>query len=474
MSLKKRIPKFPNLAGTSVPGDFENPHLYRLDSGSNSLASVLVQLRDILRCFSITVLISAFFLSCERHNTEVPPQRFSSVISDRFGTLRLFRSEEEPERAAVIFSDADGWGTKEDVLASQLSALKFFIIGVDSKSYLSAIQGDDEECSFLAGEIERLIPSSEKGAGLNHFTPAALIGVGVGSDIATSTFLQHSSVFIGVLSKEPVLSTKLNPCLEGKLASRGVVPEELKPRVGELGKDELRQTVEMLWSQSASITSAALMSNLPLEVMDLSRTQQGVSQGNEYGEYFAVFVSGDGGWASIDHAISEKLNEHGIPVVGVDSLRYFWAKRSPEEGSQDLGKIIKEFSQHWKRKKVILIGFSFGAEVLPFWFTRLPAEFQDRTVLLALLSPGLETDFEIHISGWLGFDEVANGDEIAPELKRISAKKVLCIFGSEEGDETVCNRSSAPNIISKELPGDHHLNGDYDGVSALILNSIKQ
>src|SRR5262249_52664409 len=42
---------------------------------------------------------------------------------------------------------------------------------------------------------------------------------------------------------------------------------------------------------------------------------------------FAVIWSGDGGWRDIDKSIGEILAKRGIPVVGVDCLRYFWQKR---------------------------------------------------------------------------------------------------------------------------------------------------
>ena len=45
-----------------------------------------------------------------------------------------------------------------------------------------------------------------------------------------------------------------------------------------------------------------------------------------------VFVSGDGGWAKIDKAVSGVLANEGMPVVGLNALQYFWTKRTPEIG----------------------------------------------------------------------------------------------------------------------------------------------
>ena len=43
----------------------------------------------------------------------------------------------------------------------------------------------------------------------------------------------------------------------------------------------------------------------------------------------AVFLSGDGGWAAIDKAIAGALQKHGVSIVGINSLKYFWRTRTP-------------------------------------------------------------------------------------------------------------------------------------------------
>lgn len=55
----------------------------------------------------------------------------------------------------------------------------------------------------------------------------------------------------------------------------------------------------------------------------------------------------------------------GIPVVGFDSLRYFWKKRTPEGLAADLDRVLRYYGRHWGKSKLILIGYSQGADVLP-------------------------------------------------------------------------------------------------------------
>src|SRR5262249_17490997 len=54
------------------------------------------------------------------------------------------------------------------------------------------------------------------------------------------------------------------------------------------------------------------------------------------GDTFAVLLSGDGGWAGLDKDVAAALAAQKIPVVGVDSLRYFWQPRTPDALAADL------------------------------------------------------------------------------------------------------------------------------------------
>src|SRR5207248_8917681 len=66
-----------------------------------------------------------------------------------------------------------------------------------------------------------------------------------------------------------------------------------------------------------------------------------------------VFVSGDGGWASIDKSISRVLARNGMPVVGLNALQYFWTKRMPDSASRDLQSILETYLASWKKQRVL-------------------------------------------------------------------------------------------------------------------------
>jgi len=98
-----------------------------------------------------------------------------------------------------------------------------------------------------------------------------------------------------------------------------------------------------------------------------------------------VIFSGDGGWRDLDKTIGERLAEAGVPVVGVDSLRYFWQEKTPEGVASDLAGILRHYAEEWQRPQVALVGYSFGG----FTASRIAVEHPDLPVVyVAAWIPG--------------------------------------------------------------------------------------
>jgi len=89
-----------------------------------------------------------------------------------------------------------------------------------------------------------------------------------------------------------------------------------------------------------------------------------VSSKGSGNDVMAVHITGDGGWGVTDSGLSDTLAQHGIPVVGLNSLRYFWTPRTPEGAANDLERIIRYYLATWKKDEAVIIGYSMGVEVL--------------------------------------------------------------------------------------------------------------
>ena len=128
-------------------------------------------------------------------------------------------------------------------------------------------------------------------------------------------------------------------------------------------------------------------------------------------------------------------------MVGIDTLRYYWQHKSPEQSAADLSKLMQHYREKWGAKRFVLAGYSFGADILPAIYNRLPGKDQQQVKAMLLLALARTGSFEIEVEGWLGKagEEAATG----PEMARLPAAKVFCIYGAEEKDESGCTQPQA-------------------------------
>jgi type IV secretory pathway VirJ component len=176
----------------------------------------------------------------------------------------------------------------------------------------------------------------------------------------------------------------------------------------------------------------------------------------------AVFLTGDGGWAVTDKGISRSLAAHGIPVIGWNSLRYYWSYKSPERAAADLELVLRHYLPLWHKERILLVGYSFGADVLPFLINRLPADLRDRIDKIALLGPIGWAEFEFHFFNWL--NKVADDSlPVLPELERLRGRPILCAYGTRE-KESFCPH--VPEDLAERLvrPGGHIIGKSFGAI----------
>jgi len=183
-----------------------------------------------------------------------------------------------------------------------------------------------------------------------------------------------------------------------------------------------------------------------------------------------LFLSGDGGWRDLDRDVAGEMAKLGYPVVGIDTLRYYWQHKTPEQSAADLSELMQHYRQKWGTKRFVLTGYSFGADVLPAIYNRLPAEDQQRIDAVMLLAFARSGSFEIEVEGWLGKEgqEAPTG----PEMAKLPAAKVVCVYGVEETDESGCTDHTAVGERLK-LPGGHHFDENYPALAKRLIGEIE-
>ena len=215
---------------------------------------------------------------------------------------------------------------------------------------------------------------------------------------------------------------------------------------------------------SLHLSSILFGEHEPLPVIELP------AKGNpQHPNSVTFYYSGDGGWRDLDKVSAEYMASHGYSVVGVDALKLFWQHRSVERSAKDLTYLMQEYRDKWGVNKFVLAGYSFGGDILPALYNRLSKVDQQSVQALIMIAFSKDANFEIEVSGWLG----QSGDEMktAPEVAQIPEKKLFCIYGEEEKDDSGCLQPEMKGEAF-QLPGGHHFDENYQHLGQIIMQAI--
>jgi type IV secretory pathway VirJ component len=186
------------------------------------------------------------------------------------------------------------------------------------------------------------------------------------------------------------------------------------------------------------------------------------------GSALAVLYSGDGGWGPLDQGVARQLADNGVPTLGVDSLRYFLIKRSPQQAADDLAASLRRYEALWKRRDIVLVGYSFGADALPAIIPRLPADLRDHVKSVVLIGTGPTGDLRFRPSSWLDHPG-PDAYPVVPAIAALKGLKTTCIYGDRERHD-VC--ATLPTDVAQvRLPGGHHFNHDYARLGQAVLRT---
>jgi type IV secretory pathway VirJ component len=413
-----------------------------------------------------------------------------SISHGRFQKLSLVVPR-SPDRLVLLLAGASA-SAPADALGHELSRGGAIVTRIDADALRGVLDGSAERCAFPSGDLDNLAHFVQAYLTLPDYQPAILVGLGGGAGLAAAALLQSPpGTFAGAvafdfcgdsfLGKAPCAAPALRvdaatqriapmPALAdpltrlrspGRAAScpPGSPPEYSTPMQD---ASALPRAIEALATaaHARALAPPAALADLP--------TIEVAANTAEHPDVFAVLLSGDGGWAGIDKDLSTRLAQRGLPVVGLDSLRYFWRPRTPESTAADVDRIIRHYQAAWRRSRVLLIGYSQGADVLPFILNRLPGSTRAAVVASVALSLSGNAAFEFHVSNWIG----ASGDRpTAPELERLPNATLTCVSGKEDAD-AICSQLDPGRFHVLELPGSHHFNGDYERLSSIVLDAL--
>jgi len=442
----------------------------------------------------------------DAHPAATPPSSAPTHLSHgRFNELIVYQPAGPPSSFALLLSGDDGLNSAVDGLARQLASGGAMVAAIDWPSFKAKLEADGDQCEFPDGDLENLSHFVQAYFHNPTYQSPVLVGVGAGATLSYAVLAQApQNTFAAALTLGfcPTLELQKPLCkgsgLESVVAGGG---RELLP-IQSLGNPWLNLAgasgpkcpagiAQKFVSQvkgAAMVTLPAVgvpqytagydrlaahgptsrIAPPPAGLSDLPVVEVPAQTAAASGDAFAIIMSGDGGWAGLDQDVAAALTAQGIPVVGLDSLRYYWTARTPDGVAADTDRMIRYYLAQFGKRRVLLIGYSQGADVLPFAVNRLPAATRAHVALVVVMGMSEHALFEFHLTSWVSNDN--SGPATLPEVDRITGLPLLCIYGADEKD-SLCPKLDPKRFHVVELKGGHHFDGDYAGLARTILTA---
>lgn len=444
-----------------------------------------------------------------------------SVTTDRFGpfgTVTLYHPAQI--RSVVLFASGDGgWNQGVVDMARVFTEQGALVVGFDNARYLNRLNQQTGQCVYPAADAENLSIYIQKKLGLLQYHKPILVGYSSGATVVYGMLAQApANTFRGALALGfcPDLSINKPFCEGAGLKTRTLKPgrsyyleavnQLSAPLVAVVGQTDkvcdwtaVRAFLKPIGNASliapanvghgflnrpnwlpqvvAAYQKLALPTEPPPAVSPLAGATlpphlplTTTLAADVADRPMAFIISGDGGWTSFDASLANALAQQGIPSVGLDAQAYFWQAKNPASTTADVQKIIEHFGALWHKPNFILVGYSFGASLIPFINNRLSPTLQSHLQASFLLSPDTDADFEIHLVDMINLSH-ANPYNVLTEIKRSPLKKPTCIFGQDEDTAlaTSFRTTGAPVIL---IPGGHHYNNGYALLAQTILRQL--
>ena len=389
----------------------------------------------------------------------------TTVRGGRFGDVTVTQPAGPLRGFVVLYSQAGGWSAADQQSADALAKAGALTVGVDTARYAANLSAKKETCHQLVGDAEALSHQLERQSQSSHYFAPIVAGTGQGATLAMHVLEQApSNTIAGAVSvdAEHTLDARFQPCPPDPTVIRDKVPGFVEK--ASTGNTDRARLVTLLTPHLQAVsTSDDDVSDLPLIELPAAHPKG----------LMAIVISGDGGWRDLDKTIAQALQKDGVSVVGWDSLRYFWSEKPPAQTSRDLARVMQTYGARWHAQHIALVGYSFGADVMPFAYNRLPQAQRAKVSLLALLGFAPDADFQIRVGGWLGMPASDKALKVQPELTRVPPAIVQCFYGADEKD-TLCPALDKTGIEVIRTSGDHHFGGDYNALEKHILGAFEK
>jgi type IV secretory pathway VirJ component len=181
-------------------------------------------------------------------------------------------------------------------------------------------------------------------------------------------------------------------------------------------------------------------------------------------DFYIIFLTGNGGWRDLAQSVTRYINSKNIPVLAINIKKYLWTEKGPAQIACDLERLIDLYNEKWNKTKVVFLGYSMGAEVIPFAVNCMDDNYINLLSDIILIGPWQKATFKINLLDY--FMEVNKGADIYTELLKLKTEAVYIIC--DDNEISICQKGLDGLIDHNSMGGGHHFGGDYAALSKLI------
>ena len=179
-----------------------------------------------------------------------------------------------------------------------------------------------------------------------------------------------------------------------------------------------------------------------------------------------LYISGDGGLNSFTSDFCKGVNQQGYTVTAINSKSYFWNKKTPEQVGTELTTYLEGVFKGRQNQQLLIIGYSFGADVTPFILNRLGHTVRPHLLRTLLMAPSPTTDFVIRVADMWGSAKKRSMDVVA-EINRATGQRIVAILPGDDKDFPVSSVKLG-SFKAVVLKGGHHFGGDTAGLVKIV------
>ncbi|MBE0651632.1 MAG: virulence factor [Bacteroidales bacterium] len=435
--------------------------------------------------------------------------KVETLPSEKFGALTIYKPA-NPKELVFFISGDGGWKYGVIGMAKALAEKGAMVVGINITHYWRSVQNSKEHCVYLSEDFEALSRYLQTKYKFDTYHNPILAGYSSGATLVYMLLAEApNGTYKGgiALGFCPGFSTKMKLCegsglhyastnkpgqfvvlprkdmdtpfyvLDGKF-DEICPPDSYKEFMKSASSTKLIELLKVghgftkprnwmpqfLASYNEIVNPVTIKSyspDFPIDIVD----------SRENPDMPLVFsISGDGGWKGFIHGLSIDLSKDGMPTVGLDALSYFWKQKTRDQVAADVSSIVSHYLTEWHRKSFILVGYSFGADVIPFVVNRLPEQLKNKLDMIVLLSPDAHADFEFHFASW--FDRSSSeAYPVLPELQRMQHINTLVFFGQQEKDHLAFELPKEFKVVF--VAGGHGYENNHAHISQVIVNTLE-